>query len=147
MGLISEFKEFAMKGNVVDMAVGIIIGGAFKGVVSSLVNDVIMPPIGMLIGGVNFSELTFPIGTTPAVLDDAGKVVEAAKQATINYGVFVQTVLDFLIVAAAVFVGIKAMNKASQMTGMAEEEEEAAPPEPSDEVKLLREIRDALQKS
>ncbi len=142
MGLLKEFKDFAMKGNVVDMAIGIIIGGAFKGVVSSLVNDVIMPPIGKLIGGVNFSDLKYSLGQTP-VPGKEGEFTEAF----INYGMFVQTIIDFLIVAAAVFVGIKAMNKAQELTSQTEDEEEAAPPEPSDEVKLLTEIRDALQKS
>ena len=143
MGLIKEFKDFAMKGNVVDMAVGIIIGGAFKGVISSLVNDVIMPPIGKLIGGVNFSELKHSLGQTVVPDGDGTKTVEAF----INYGAFIQTLLDFLIVAAAVFVGIKAMNKAQELTSKQEEAEEEAPPEPSDEVKLLTEIRDALHKS
>ena len=111
MSLIKEFKDFAMKGNVVDMAVGIIIGGAFGKIVSSLVNDVIMPPIGMLVGGVNFSDLSFPLGTgSETVLADGTK--EAGKQVFLNYGMFIQTVFDFLIVAAAVFAMIKIMNTA-----------------------------------
>ena len=142
MGLIKEFKEFALRGNVVDMAVGIIIGGAFGKIVSSLVNDVIMPPIGKAIGGVNFSDLKYSLGQTPS----PGKEGEFTE-AFINYGSFIQTVLDFLIVAAAIFVGIKAMNKAQELTTAEEEAAEEAPPGPSEDIVLLREIRDALQKS
>lgn len=134
MGMLGEFKEFAVKGNVVDMAVGIIIGAAFGKIVSSLVKDIIMPPIGLAMGGVNFSELA-------VVLQEAQGEVAAV---TINYGLFIQTILDFLIVAFAIFVAIKAMNAAKNAR---EEEEEAtpeAPPEPSDEAKLLGEIRDLL---
>ena len=101
MGMLKEFRDFAMKGNVVDMAVGIVIGGAFGKIVSSLVSDVIMPPIGLLLGNVDFSSLAFPlkkaIGETPAV--------------TINYGVFINTVIDFVIVAFAIFLVIKQMNR------------------------------------
>lgn len=133
MSFASEFKEFAMKGNVVDMAVGIIIGGAFGKIVSSFVNDVIMPPLGVLIGGVDFSELA-------VVLQE--KTGEAAA-VTLNYGSFVQTVVDFLIIAMAIFVAIKVMNRLQR----AEEEPEAeeAAPEPSAEEKLLTEIRDLLE--
>lgn len=135
--MLSEFKDFAVKGNVVDMAVGIIVGAAFGKIVSSLVNDIIMPPIGLLLGGVNFSDLA-------VVLKEAQGEVAAV---TINYGTFIQTVLDFLIVAFAIFVAIKAMNAAKR----AREEEPAeaapeAPPEPSAEAKLLGEIRDLLSK-
>lgn len=136
MSLLSEFKEFAVKGNVVDMAVGIIVGAAFGKIVSSLVKDIIMPPVGLLLGGVNFSDLN-------VVLKEAQGEVEAV---TINYGVFIQTILDFVIVAFAIFVAIKAMNAAKRAR---EEEVEAAPeapPEPSDEVKLLTEIRDLMAK-
>ena len=136
MSLLSEFKEFAVKGNVVDMAVGIIVGAAFGKIVSSLVNDVVMPPIGLLLGGVNFTDL--------AVVLKAAEGGAAAV--TINYGVFLQTVLDFVIVAFAIFMAIKAMNTLKR----AREEEApaapAAPPEPSAEVKLLSEIRDLLAK-
>ena len=134
MGMLSEFKEFAVKGNVVDMAVGIIIGAAFGKIISSLVKDVIMPPIGLAMGGVNFSDLA-------VVLQEAQGEVAAV---TINYGVFIQTIIDFLIIAFAIFVAVKAMNAAKAAR---EEEEEAAPeepPEPSDEAKLLTEIRDLL---
>jgi len=134
MGMLSEFKEFAVKGNVVDMAVGIIIGAAFGKIISSLVKDVIMPPIGLAMGGVNFSDLA-------VVLQEAQGEVAAV---TINYGVFIQTIIDFLIIAFAIFVAVKAMNAAKAAR---EEEEEAAPeepPEPSDEAKLLTEISDLL---
>ena len=133
MGMVSEFKEFAMKGNVVDMAVGIIIGAAFGKIVSSFVNDILMPPLGLAMGGVNFTDLN-------VVLKDAVGEVEAV---TINYGAFIQTIIDFLIIAFAIFIGIKAMNS---MQKAREEEEEAAPPEPSAEEKLLTEIRDLLKK-
>lgn len=131
MSMIEEFKTFAMRGNVVDMAVGIIIGGAFGKIVSSFVADVIMPPIGLIIGGVNFSELAITIK------DAVGDVAAV----TINYGNFLQTVLDFVIIAFAIFMVIKAMNS------LQKEEEEApeAPPEPSKEEVLLTEIRDALR--
>ena len=141
MGMLKEFKDFAMRGNVVDMAVGIIIGGAFGKIVSSAVNDMIMPPIGKAIGGVNFSDLKYSLGQTP-VPGKEGEFTEAF----INYGSFAQTILDFLIVAAAVFIGIKAMNKAQELTSKQEEEAEEAPAEPSEDILLLREIRDSLQK-
>jgi len=102
MSLVTEFKEFAVKGNVVDMAVGIIIGGAFGKVVSSLVNDIIMPPVGLLLGGVNFKELAL-------VLKKAAE--EGATDVAINYGNFIQTALDFLIVAWSIFIVIKMINK------------------------------------
>ncbi len=139
MGMLQEFKSFAMRGNVVDMAVGIIIGGAFGKIVSSLVTDVIMPPIGILLGGVDFSDLKLMI--KPEVLNDAGEVATAAV--TLNYGVFIMTILDFLIIAWAIFMMIKAMNS------MKKKEEAApppAPPAPSKEEELLTEIRDLLKK-
>ncbi len=132
MSFLSEFKDFAVKGNVVDMAVGIIIGAAFGKIVSSLVGDIIMPPIGVAMGGVDFSSLAY-------VLQEA---VGDAKAVTINYGKFIQTVIDFLIVAMAVFVGIKAMNSMKK----AEEEAPSEPPKPSNEEVLLTEIRDLLKK-
>ncbi len=133
MSMIKEFKEFAMKGNVVDMAVGIIIGGAFGKIVSSLVSDVIMPPIGVLLGGVDFNDLEY--------------VVKAAEGETaavaIKYGTFIMTVLDFLIIAFAIFMVVKGMNKMKK-------KEAAAPPpapdEPSSTERLLMEIRDSLKK-
>jgi large conductance mechanosensitive channel len=137
MKILQEFKQFAMKGNVVDMAVGIIIGAAFGKIVSSLVNDVIMPPIGMLIGGVDFTELKVVL--KDASVDQAGNVINAV---TLNYGTFIQTALDFLIVAFAIFLMIKAMNQMKKK----EETATAPPPEPSKEEKLLTEIRDLLKK-
>ena len=138
--MFKEFKAFAMRGNVVDMAVGIIIGAAFGRIVSSFVNDVIMPPLGLIIGNVDFSNLFVNLGseayTTIAAAEEAGAPI-------LKYGIFIQTVLDFLIVAFAIFMVIRAMNKLKKK----EEEAPAAPPEPSAEVKLLTEIRDALNKS
>jgi len=135
MGFVSEFKEFAMRGNVMDMAIGIILGGAFGKIVSSFVSDVVMPPIGMLMGGVDFSDLSMTL--KPA---DATAGTEAV---TINYGVFINTVLDFVIIALAIFVVIKLMNAAKKK----EEAAPAAPPKPSNEEVLLTEIRDVLKAS
>lgn len=132
MGMMSEFKSFAMRGNVVDMAVGIVIGGAFGKIVSSFVADVLMPPIGMLMGGVDFKDLS-------VVIQEAAGDVAAV---TINYGAFIQTVVDFIIIAFAIFMVIKAMNKLKKK----EEEAPAAPPKPSAEVELLTEIRDSLKR-
>ncbi len=140
MGLAQEFKSFALKGNVVDMAVGIIIGGAFGKIVSSFVKDVLMPPLGLLLGGVEFSSLFINLG------DTAYETLAAAQEAgapTLNYGSFIQTVIDFLIIAFAIFMAIKAMNNLRRK----EEEKPAPPPEPSAEVKLLTEIRDSLKKA
>jgi large conductance mechanosensitive channel len=132
MSIVKEFKEFAMRGNVMDMAVGIIIGGAFGKIVSSFVADVIMPPIGLALGGVDFSSLAFPLKqateTTPAVL--------------LSYGKFINTVIDFLIIAFAIFMMVKAMNSMKKK----EVEAPAAPPEPPADIKLLTEIRDLLKK-
>lgn len=131
MDMLKEFKTFAVRGNVVDMAVGIIIGGAFGKIVSSFVADVIMPPIGILIGGVDFSDLVI---TIKEAAGDAAAV-------TINYGKFIQTVLDFLIIAVAIFLVVKGMNS------LKEKEEKASEkaPAPSKEEVLLTEIRDALR--
>ena len=131
MGMMQEFKTFAMRGNVVDMAVGIIIGGAFGKIVSSLVADVIMPPIGVIIGGVNFSNLSITIK----------KAVGESAAVTIGYGKFIQSVFDFLIIAFAIFMMIKVMNSLKKK----EEETPAPPPAPSNEEVLLTEIRDALR--
>jgi large conductance mechanosensitive channel len=128
---MSEFKKFAMRGNVVDMAVGIVIGGAFGKIVSSFVNDVLMPPIGILLGGVDFKDLAVVL---KAATDDAAAV-------TLNYGSFIQTVLDFLIIAFAIFMVVKAMNSLKKK----EEAAPQAPPKPSAEVELLTEIRDSLK--
>ena len=132
MSMMKEFREFAMRGNVVDMAVGIIIGGAFGKIVTSFVNDVLMPPIGMAIGGVDFSELAI-------TLKQASEDVAAV---TVNYGAFLQTVIDFIIIAFAIFMVVKAMNNLKK-------KEEAAPPAPpkhSAEETLLTEIRDLLKR-
>lgn len=142
MSMIQEFKDFAMKGNVVDMAVGIVIGAAFGKIVSSFVSNIIMPPVGLLMGGVDFSDLRIPLKA--ASVDEAGKVVEAVS---INYGLFANVVIDFIIVAFSIFIVIKAMNSAQKRLEKQKEEEPAAPAAPSEEVKLLIEIRDALQKS
>ena len=131
MSMMKEFKAFAMRGNVVDMAVGIVIGGAFGKIVSSFVADVIMPPLGMILGKVNFSELAWTLKDT---VGDAAAV-------TLNYGKFIQTLVDFVIVAFAIFMMVKAMNSLKKK----EEAAPAAPPAPSNEEKLLAEIRDLLQ--
>ena len=139
MGMIQEFKSFAVKGNVVDMAVGIIIGGAFGTIVKSLVSDVIMPPVGLLLGGVDFSNLFLVLGDSGPF--DSLEAAQAAGAATVNYGVFINNVISFVIVAFAVFMLVKAMNAAKKK----EEEKPAAPPKPSAEESLLGEIRDLLK--
>jgi large conductance mechanosensitive channel len=136
--VLKEFKEFAMRGNVVDMAVGIIIGAAFGKIVSSLVSDVVMPPIGLLMGNMDFSQLYLNLsGTEFASLAAA----QEAGAATINYGLFINAIIDFLIVAFAIFMVIRGMNKLKRQ---AVEKPAEAPP-PSQEVQLLTEIRDALR--
>ena len=141
MSIIREFKDFAMKGNVVDMAVGIIIGGAFGKIVSSVVSDIIMPPIGLLMGGVNFTDLKFNL--KPAQLDVAsGKMTDAV---TLNYGNFLQTTVDFIIVAFAIFMMVKAMNSLKKKEVPAPAAP-SAPPAPTKDQILLAEIRDALRK-
>ena len=132
MSMAKEFKEFAMRGNVVDMAVGIVIGAAFGKIVKSFVDDVLMPPIGLAVGGVDFSKLSI-------VLKEAVGEVAAV---TINYGMFIQTLVDFLIVAFAIFMVIKAMNSMKKK----EEAAPSAPPAPTKEEVLLAEIRDLLKK-
>jgi len=132
MGMIQEFKTFAMRGNVVDMAVGIIIGGAFGKIVSSFVADVIMPPIGILVGGVDFSKLAI---TLKEAVGDTAAV-------TINYGKFIQSIIDFIIIAFAIFLVIKAMNALQKK----QEEAPAPPVPPSNEENLLTEIRDILKR-
>ncbi|MDR2037667.1 MAG: large-conductance mechanosensitive channel protein MscL [Bacteroidales bacterium] len=134
---LNEFKTFAMRGNVIDMAVGIIIGGAFGKIVSSLVSDIIMPPIGMLIGGINFTE--WKIQLSKAVIE-AGQVVKPAV--TLNIGNFIQTVFDFVIIAFSIFLMVKAINDLSKKK---ESEEAPAPPAPTKEETLLTEIRDILK--
>jgi large conductance mechanosensitive channel len=138
MRMLREFREFAMRGNVLDMAVGIIIGAAFGKIVSSLVNDLIMPPIGKLMGNVDFSSLFINLGGGEY---DSLAAAKQAGAATLNYGVFLNTVLDFLIVAFAVFLLIKAVNATKRKA----EVKPAPPPAPSAEEKLLAEIRDLLK--
>lgn len=136
-GFLKEFRDFAMRGNVVDLAVGIIIGAAFGKIVSSLVNDVVMPPIGLLLGQVDFSALYINLSgrdfATLAAARDAGAP-------TINYGVFVNAMLDFVIVAFAIFLMVRLLNQLKR------KEEAAAPPPPSREQELLAEIRDLLKR-
>ncbi len=132
MGILTEFREFAVKGNMVDMAVGIIIGGAFGTIVQSLVKDVIMPPIGMLLGGVDFSDLKIPLAEASG----------DAEAVAINYGVFMNNVISFLIVAFAVFMLVKAINTLRKQF---EKEKEAEVPAPTATEKLLEEIRDTLK--
>ena len=143
MSLIKDFKEFISKGNVVDMAVGVIIGSAFGKIVTSLVNDIIMPPLGKLIGGIDFSDMKVVLSNE--VLDAAGEVV--TPEVAINYGIFINTILEFLILALCIFLVVTAIKKANEKLSSLKkkEEEEAAPEEPSEEVKLLTEIRDALK--
>ena len=136
--MLEEFKKFAMRGDVMDMAVGIIIGAAFGKIVSSFVADVVMPPIGMVVGNVDFSQLYINLsGNEYASLTAA----QEAGAATINYGVFFNNVLDFVIIAFAIFMVIRGMNKMKKK----EEEKPAEPAKPSAEVQLLTEIRDALK--
>ncbi len=132
MGFIKEFKDFAMKGNVIDLATAVIIGGAFGKIISSMVSDILMPPIGLLLGNVDFKDLKFIMreaaGSAPAV--------------TLNYGMFIQNVIDFIIIAFCIFIVVKGYQRASRK----KEEAPKAAPEPSNEEKLLTEIRDLLKK-
>lgn len=132
MSMMQEFKKFAMRGNVMDMAIGIIIGAAFGKIVSSIVADVIMPPIGLLLGGVDFSNLAITLR----------EGAEGVEPVLLKYGVFINTVLDFLIIAFAIFMVVKGMNAMKKK----EEEKPAAPPAPSKSEVLLQEIRDELRK-
>jgi large conductance mechanosensitive channel len=131
MSMLTEFKDFAMRGNVVDMAVGIVMGGAFGKIVSSFVADVLMPPIGILLGGVDFSDLVVTLKSA----------ADGAEAVTLRYGAFIQTVVDFVIIAFAIFLVIKAMNTVTRK----KEEAPPPPPAPSKEEQLLTEIRDALR--
>lgn len=142
MSFIKEFKEFAIKGNVMDLAVGVIIGGAFGKIVTSLVNDIIMPPIGMVMGK-GFSDLKYVLKEgVPAQLDAAGvEIAPAVEAVTLNYGSFLQTALDFVIIAFVIFVMIKGMNNLRKQ----EEPAPEAPAEDPADIALLKEIRDALK--
>ena len=137
---IQDFKEFAMRGNVIDMAVGVIIGGAFGKIVSSLVNDVIMPAISIFTGDVNFTNLSWEL--RPEVLDEAGAVVQEAVN--LKYGMFIQNIVDFLIIAMCIFVAIRMLSKLKKKEEPAPETPAPAP-EPTAEEKLLTEIRDLLK--
>ncbi len=131
MGMMKEFKEFAMRGNVVDMAVGIVIGAAFGKIINSLVKDVIMPPIGVLLGDVDFADMGWVIK----------EATETTKAVIVKYGVFINTIVEFLIIAFAIFLVVKGINNMKRK----EEEKPAAPPAPSKEEVLLTEIRDLLK--
>ncbi len=135
MSFIQDFKKFAMRGNMIDMAVGIIIGGAFGKIVSSLVNDIIMPPLGYVIGGVDFKHLNIVL--KPEVFSETGEVLMPAV--AFNYGMFIQNIVDFIIIALAVFVMVKVANKVSK-------KKEAEPALPPRQEVLLEEIRDLLKK-
>ena len=136
MSMFQEFKKFALRGNVIDMAVGIIIGGAFGTVVKSLVDDVIMPPIGMLMSDVDFKDLSYTLR----------KATEDAPAVTLNYGAFINNVITFVIVAWAVFLLVKTLNAAETRLHFGEEPPADTPPPPPEDIVLLRQIRDALQK-
>ncbi len=131
MSILQEFKEFAVKGNAIDMAVGIIVGASFGKIISSLVADVVMPPIGVLIGGVDFTKLAITIK----------EAAEGTPAVTLNYGNFIQTMVDFTLIAFAIFMAVKLINSLKKK----QEETPAAPPEPSKEELLLTEIRDLLK--
>lgn len=140
MGFIKEFKEFALKGNVMDMAVGVIIGGAFGKIVNSLVADIIMPPIGLILGGADFTDMKWVL--KPATLNEAGEEIAAAV--TLNYGNFIQISVDFIILALAIFLMIKLMNNLKRKKE-APAPAPAEPPAPTKEELLLGEIRDLLK--
>lgn len=134
MGMLSEFREFAMRGNVIDLAVAVVIGGAFGKIVASLVNDVVMPVIGKLSGGVNFNDVAVVL--TPAQLGADGKEVAAAV--LLKYGAFIQSIIDFMLIALAVFMAIKLINRLQR-------KQPEAPAAPAADIVLLTEIRDALR--
>lgn len=151
MGLLQEFKTFALKGNVVDMAVGVIIGGAFGKIVTSLVNDIIMPPLGVLLGGANFSDLAVKIQRQIVEVGADGVETVVRPEVLWKYGAFLQTCLDFLIIAVSIFVMIKVINRLTSLRKKEEEDAAAAAaapapePEPTKEEVLLTEIRDLLK--
>jgi large conductance mechanosensitive channel len=139
MSLFTEFKKFAVRGNVVDLAVGVIIGASFTGIITSLVNDVLMPPIGLALGGVDFANFFVVLKGDRAV--DTLAAAKAAKDVTINYGIFINAIINFLIVAFVLFLLLRQLNK---LVAPPAPSEPAAPP-PSEEVLLLRDIRDSLK--
>ena len=136
MSFITEFKEFAMRGNVIDLAVGVVIGGAFGKIITSLVNDVVMPVIGKILGGVNFTDLALVL--TPAQMGADGKEVAAAV--LLRYGAFIQSMIDFALIALAIFMAVKVINRLQR-----KKEEAPAPAAPAEDIVLLTEIRDALR--
>ncbi len=143
MSVKQEFKDFIMRGNVVDLAVGMVVGTAFSGIVKSLVDDVIMPPIGLLIGGVDFSNLFWTLKDGANVPEGGYATLEAAKEAgavTLNLGLFINTIISFMIVAFAIFMVVRLINKMKKAPA------EEAPAEPGEDILLLREIRDSLKK-
>ena len=135
MGILKDFKEFAMRGNVIDLAVAVVIGGAFGKIVASFVNDILMPPLGLLLGGIDFKDLKI-------ILKESTNTVPAV---TWNYGMFIQTLIDFLIIAFAIFMVVRAIAKMQQLKTQ-EPAPVPPPPEPTNEEKLLTEIRDLLKK-
>ncbi len=137
MSLFSEFKKFAVRGNVVDLAVGVIIGASFTGIITSLVNDVLMPPIGLALGGVDFANFFVVLKGDPHV--ETLAAAKAAKAVTLNYGLFINAIINFLIVAFVLFLFLRQLNK------LVSPPPEAAAPGPSEEVLLLRDIRDSLK--
>ena len=137
MSLFSEFKKFAVRGNVVDLAVGVIIGASFTGIITSLVNDVMMPPIGLALGGVDFANFFVVLKGDPHV--ETLAAAKAAKAVTLNYGLFINAIINFLIVAFVLFLFLRQLNK------LVAPPPEAAPAGPSEEVLLLRDIRDSLK--
>ncbi|MCB9426069.1 MAG: large-conductance mechanosensitive channel protein MscL [Flavobacteriales bacterium] len=141
---MKEFKKFISKGNVMEMAVGLIMATYFGAIVKSLVNDIIMPPVGKIIGGVDFSELKYVI--EPAIAESAAGAGDGVAEVAISYGLFINSVITFLIVAFSIFMVVKAYNKMKEKIEKKEEEAPAAPPQPSKEEILLTEIRDLLKK-
>lgn len=145
-GFLNEFKAFAMRGNVVDLAVGVVIGGAFGKITTSIVNDIIMPFVSMLTGGINFSEWKWVLKEAVMEVGADGALVEKAAAVSVNYGNLIAIILDFVIIAFAVFCMVKALNSLHRKKEEAPAPvEEPAPPEPSAEEKLLTEIRDLLK--
>jgi large conductance mechanosensitive channel len=142
MGFMKEFKDFAMRGNVIDLAVGVIIGGAFGKIVNSIVTDIIMPPLGVLIGGVKFADLKYVV-KSETLNEVTGKMDPAV---TINYGNFIQTIFEFIIIAFSIFIMVKVINRLSHLRKKEEEEKAATvPPAPTKQEILLTEIRDLLK--
>ena len=142
MSIVKEFREFAMRGNIVDMAIGIIIGSAFGKIISSLVSDVLMPPIGMAIGRIDVKDFKLVLQKAVPAVTEGGQIIkQAVNEVTLKYGMFIQTIIDFMIVAFCIFLVIKVMNRLKKK----EEEKPAPPATPSKEEILLAEIRDLLK--